>query len=284
MTVTAKINETTEAFTTIYVTPKTAQTVDTVSITGLADLSKHNTDGFTTLPTLVAATGDNVEYQEETPHSTGWKYYGADGNSSEVTTTAFDKPGVYKAEYTLKIKDNVEKTFKKDAAVNVTLNDSELTNTGFTVGSEQEIVSGSNDKQLKVTVSVEVAAAGNNDNATPVSITYNASGNNKATFNESTINGLLSGATLKNYGSLSLTFTPPTSSDASTAGTLTYNSGEVTFTVGSTAPNASTSYTFNASIPASDLDLKPGYAWADNVNGVSVSVTVNGETSADAGQ
>ena len=58
----------------------------------------------------------NTEYQEETPHSTGWKYYGADGNSSEITATAFDKPGVYKAEYTLKIKDNVEKTFKKDAA------------------------------------------------------------------------------------------------------------------------------------------------------------------------
>ena len=284
MTVTAKINETTEAFTTIYVTPKTAQIVDTVSITGLADLSKYNTDDFTTLPTLVAETGDDVEYQEETPHSTGWKYYGADGNSSEITATAFDKPGVYKAEYTLKIKDNVEKTFKKDAAVDVTLDDSVLTNTGFTVDFEQEIVSDSNDKQLKVTVSVTVAEVGNNDKATPVSITYNASSDNKATFNESTINGLLSGATLKNYGSLSLTFTPPTSSDASTAGTLTYNSGEVTFTVGSTAPNASTSYTFNASIPASDLDLKPGYAWADSVNGVSVSVTVNGEASADGGQ
>ena len=62
MTVTAKINETTEAFTTIYVTPKTAQIVDTVSITGLADLSKYNTDDFTTLPTLVAETGDDVEY------------------------------------------------------------------------------------------------------------------------------------------------------------------------------------------------------------------------------
>ncbi len=289
MTVTAKINETTEAFTTIYVTPKTAQIVDTVSITGLADLSKYNTDDFTTLPTLVAETGDDVEYQEETPHSTGWKYYGADGNSSEITATAFDKPGVYKAEYTLKIKDSVEKIFKKDAAgttaaVDVTLDDSVLTNTGFTVDFEQEIVSDSNDKQLKVTVSVTVAEVGNNDKATPVSITYNASSDNKATFNESTINGLLSDATLKNYDSLSLTFTPPTSSDASTAGTLTYNSGEVTFTVGSTAPNASTSYTFNASIPASDLDLKPGYAWADSVNGVSVSVTVNGEASADGGQ
>ena len=230
----------------------------------------------------------NTEYQEETPHSTGWKYYGADGNSSEVATTAFDKPGVYKATYNLAIKDGVNKTFKKDAAgtaaaVDVTLDDSGLTNTGFTVDSEQEIVSGSNDKQLKVTVSVEVAAAGNNDNATPVSITYNASGNNKATFNESTINGLLSGAILKNYDSLNLTFTP-TSSDASTAGTLTYGNEEVTFTAGSTVPDASTSYTFNASIPANELDLKPGYAWADNVNGVSVSVTVNGETSADAGQ
>ena len=230
----------------------------------------------------------NTEYQEETPHSTGWKYYGADGNSSEITATAFDKPGVYKAEYTLKIKDSVEKTFKKDAAgtaaaVDVTLSDSELTNTGFTVDSEQEIVSGSNDKQLKVTVSVEVAAAGNNDKAEPVSITYTASGDNKATFNESTINGLLSGATLKSYDSLSLTFTP-TSSDTNTAGALTYGNGEVTFRAGSTVPDASTSYTFNASIPASELDLKPGYAWADNVNGVSVSVTVNGETSADAGQ
>ena len=282
MTVTAKINETTEAFTTIYVTPKTAQTVDTVSITGLADLSKHNTDGFTTLPTLVAATSD--DYEPVADQTVEWKL-----NGTGAAVNAFDKPGVYKAEYTLKIKDSVEKTFKKDAAgttaaVDVTLDDSVLTNTGFTVDFEQEIVSDSNDKQLKVTVSVTVAEVGNNDKATPVSITYNASSDNKATFNESTINGLLSDATLKNYDSLSLTFTPPTSSDASTAGTLTYNSGEVTFTVGSTAPNASTSYTFNASIPASDLDLKPGYAWADSVNGVSVSVIVNGETSADAGQ
>ena len=281
MTVTAKINETTEAFTTIYVTPKTAQIVDTVSITGLANLTDHNGENFA-LPTLEAETSN--DYEPVANQTVEWKL-----NGTGAAVNAFDKPGVYKAEYTLKIKDNVEKTFKKDAAgtaaaVDVTLSDSELTNTGFTVDSEQEIVSGSNDKQLKVTVSVEVAAAGNNDKAEPVSITYNASGNNKATFNESTINGLLSGATLKNYGSLSLTFTPPTSSDASTAGTLTYNSGEVTFTVGSTAPNASTSYTFNASIPASDLDLKPGYAWADSVNGVSVSVTVNGEASADGGQ
>ena len=106
MTVTAKINETTEAFTTIYVTPKTAQTVDTVSITGLADLTGHNGENFA-LPTLEAETSN--DYEPVANQTVEWKL-----NGTGAAVNAFDKPGVYKAEYTLKIKDNVEKTFKKD--------------------------------------------------------------------------------------------------------------------------------------------------------------------------
>ncbi len=274
MTVTAKINETTEAFTTIYVTPKTAQIVDTVSITGLADLSKYNTDDFTALPTLVAETGDDVEYQEETPHSTGWKYYGADGNSSEVTATAFDKPGVYKATYNLAIKDGVNKTFKTNTqgGADVIINTDKPNDTGFEVETTGAFFATGDQAPapLTVTVSVTVSEAKAADSAISLTFDKDTADNN----NVSAVDGLVG---VKEITSLSnVAVNKDSSSSSSNLKGEIGSDGTITFSVDDSASSTDpvVGGTFTVEIPAANLTLKPGYALAENAENVNVTVTV----------
>ena len=275
MTVTAKINETTEAFTTIYVTPKTAQIVDTVSITGLADLSKYNTDDFTTLPTLVAETGDDVEYQEETPHSTGWKYYGADGNSSEVTTTAFDKPGVYKTTYNLAIKDGVNKTFKTntEGGADVIINTDKPNDTGFEVETTGAFFATGTDQApapLTVTVSVTVSEAKAADSAISLTFDKDTVDNNKV----SAVDGLVGVERITELSSVAVN--KDSSSSGSNLKGEIGSDGTITFSVDDSASSTDpvVGGTFTVDIPADNLTLKPGYALAENAENVNVTVTV----------
>ena len=227
------------------------------------------------MPTLVAATGDNVEYQEETPHSTGWKYYGADGNSSEVTTTAFDKPGVYKTTYNLAIKDGVNKTFKTntEGGADVIINTDKPNDTGFEVETTGAFFATGTDQApapLTVTVSVTVSEAKAADSAISLTFDKDTVDNNKV----SAVDGLVGVERITELSSVAVN--KNSSSSGSNLKGEIGSDGTITFSVDDSASSTDpvVGGTFTVDIPADNLTLKPGYALAENAENVNVTVTV----------